>query len=91
MNQKPFFTPTVAAYQRRAKLELSKSGSNEKCSVAWFNKAEQYFEIYGIDNDEEKIRHASMQIAGEVYNWNMWWKKTTLAISWNKFKNAFIL
>jgi len=30
-----------------------------------------------------------MQLEGEVYNLYMWWKKMTLAISWNKFKNAF--
>jgi len=30
-----------------------------------------------------------MQMQGEVYNWYMWWKKTTHAISGMKLKNAF--
>lgn len=88
-NQHPLFTATIATYQRRTKLELSKFDGNKKCSFAWFNKAKEYFEIYDIDNDDEKIRHASMKMEGEAYNWYMWWKKTTLAISWRKFKNVF--
>jgi len=79
----------VATYQQRPKLELSRFDGNTKCSVTWFKKAEEYFEIYGIDNDDEKIKHASMQMEGEAYNWYKWWKKTTLAINWKKFKNAF--
>ena len=30
-----------------------------------------------------------MKMEGEAYNWYMWWKKTTLAISWRKFKDVF--
>ena len=30
-----------------------------------------------------------MQMEGEEYNWYMWWKNMTLAISWKKLKNAF--
>ena len=30
-----------------------------------------------------------MKMEGEAYNWYMWWNKTTLAISWRKFKDAF--
>jgi hypothetical protein len=29
-------------------------------------KIEEYFEIYGIYNDDEKIRYASMQLEGDV-------------------------
>lgn len=32
------------------------------------------------------MRHASMQMEDEAYNWYMWWKKMTHAISWKKFK-----
>jgi len=42
-----------------------------------------------MDNDDEKIRHASMQMEGGAYNWYSWWIKTTLAISWKKSKNTF--
>lgn len=89
-NHYPFFIPTISTYQQRAILEIFKFDGNEKFSVAWFNKVEEYFEIYNINNDDEKIRHASMQMEGEVYNWYMWWKKTTQAISWTKYKNAFL-
>jgi hypothetical protein len=63
-NQFPPYTNF--AYPPRAKLELSKFNKNEKQGVAWFNKAEEYFEIYGIYNDDEKIRHASMQLEGDI-------------------------
>lgn len=76
-NQYPFFALSIATYQRRAKLELSKFGGNENFYVAWVNKVEEYFKIYDIDNDDEKIRDASMKMEGETYNWYMWWKKTT--------------
>ena len=38
VNQYPLFTPAVATYQQREKLELSKFDDNKKCSVAWFIK-----------------------------------------------------
>ena len=69
---------------------MHKFNGNKKCNVAWLNKAEEYFEIYDINNDDEKIRHTSMKMEGDAYNWYMWWKKTTLATSWKKFKNAFL-
>ena len=87
-NQYPLLVPPLA-YQRRAKIELPKFDGNEKNSIAWLNKAEEYFEIYDINSDDEKIKHASMKMEGEAYNWYMWWKKTTLAISWTKFKDSF--
>lgn len=30
-----------------------------------------------------------MKMEGKAYNWYMWWKKTTPAISWIKWKDAF--
>jgi len=30
-----------------------------------------------------------MKMEGKAYNWYMWWKKTTIAISWRNFKDAF--
>ena len=80
-NQYPFFTPTIATYQRREILELSKFDVNERCNVAWFNKAEEYFEIYGSDNDDEKIRHASMKMEGEAYNWYIGGKRRHLLLA----------
>ena len=60
-----------------------------KNNVAWIKKAEEYFEIYDINDDDEKLRHASLKMEGEAYNWYMWWKKTIHVISWRKFKDAF--
>jgi hypothetical protein len=53
---------------------------NEKQGMAWFNKKEEYFEIHGINNDDEKIKYASMQLEGDTYNWYMWWKKTSFLL-----------
>lgn len=65
-NQHPFFAQLIATYQRRAKIELSKFDGSEKCSVAWFNKVEEYFKICSIDNDDKMIRDASMQMESEA-------------------------
>ena len=61
----------------------------KKNSVAWLNKAEEYFDIYDINSDDEKIKYASMKMEGETCNWFMRWKNMMLAISWTKFKDAF--
>ena len=68
---------------------MPKFDGNEKNNVAWINKAEEYFEIYDITDDDENLRHASMKMEGEAYNWYMCWKKTTHVISWRRFKDAF--
>lgn len=47
---------------------MPKFDGNEKNNVAWINKVEQYFEIYDINDDDEKLRHASMKMEGEAYN-----------------------
>lgn len=52
-------------------------------------KAYEYFKIYNIDNDDERINYASMQMEGEAYNWYLWWKKSSHGISWRKFRDAF--
>jgi hypothetical protein len=55
-NQFPSYTnQPIFTYPIRAKLKLSKFDGNEKQGVAWFNKVEEYFEIHGIYNDDEKI------------------------------------
>ena len=60
---------------------MPKFDGNEKNNIAWINKAEEYFEIYDSNDDDEKLRHASMKMEGEAYNWYMWWKRqhTSLA------------
>ena len=52
----------------KAKIELSKyNGSEDQC-VAWLNKEEEYFEIYNIQSDKEKVKYASMHMEGYAYN-----------------------
>jgi hypothetical protein len=72
----------------KGKLELPKFDENEQ-GVAWFNKAEIYFEIYNINNNDEQIKYASMQLEGDAYNCYMWWKRLSFSISWNTFKDDF--
>lgn len=57
--------------------------------MAWFNKAEEYFDIYNITIDEEKVKYAFMHLEGETYNWYMWWKKENHSYNCHSFKNNF--
>ena len=76
-------------YPPKAKIELSKyNGSEDQC-VAWQNKAEEYFDIYNIQSDEEKVKYASMHMEGYAYNWYLWWRRDNFAYTWNLFKNDF--
>jgi hypothetical protein len=76
-------------YPPKAKIELSKyNGSDNQC-VAWFNKTEEYFQIYNITTDEEKVKYASMFLEGTAYNWYIWWKGRIQSYTWNSFKNDF--
>jgi hypothetical protein len=59
--------------------------------VAWFNKTEEYFHIYNITTDEEKVKYASMYLEGTVYNWHLWWKGRIQSYNLNSFKNEFFL
>ena len=57
--------------------------------VAWLNKAEEYFDIYNIQSDEEKVKYVSMHMEGYAYNWYLWWKRDNFTYTWNLFKNDF--
>ena len=75
----------------KAKIELSKyNGSEDQC-VAWLNKEEEYFDIYNIQSDEEKVKYVSMHMEGYVYNWYLWWKRDNFIHPWNLFKNYFLI
>ena len=51
-------------YPPKAKIEFSKyNGSEDQC-IAWINKAEEYFDIYNIQSDEENMKYASMHMEG---------------------------
>ena len=64
--------PPYKMYPSKAKIELSKyNGSEDQC-VSWLNKAEEYFNIYNIQSDEEKVKYASMHMEGYAYNWYLW-------------------
>ena len=76
-------------YPPRAKIELSKYNGNEDQCIAWINKAEEYFDIYNITTDEEKVKYASLHLDGYAYNWYMWWKGENLSYNWRQFKNDF--
>ena len=76
-------------YPPKAKIELLKyNGSEDQC-VAWLNKAEEYFDIYNIQSDEEKVKYVSMHMEGYAYNWYLWWKRDNFTYTWNLFKNDF--
>ena len=61
-------------YPPKAKIELSKYNRSEDQCIAWLNKAEEYFDIYNIISDKEKVKYVSMHLEGYAYNWYMWWK-----------------
>ena len=74
-------------YPPKAKIELSKyNGSEDEC-IAWINKAEEYFEIYNIQSDEDKVKYVAMYMEGYAYNWYLWWKRHNFTYTWNLFKN----
>ena len=62
-------------YPRKEKIELSKYNGSEDHYVAWLNKEEDYFDIYNIQSDEEKVKYVSMYIEGYAYNWYLQWKR----------------
>ena len=58
-------------YPPKEKIDLSKyNGSEDQC-VTWLNKAAEYFDIYNIQLDEEKVKYASIHMEGNAYNWYM--------------------
>jgi hypothetical protein len=76
-------------YPPKAKIELSKYNGGNNQYVAWFNKTEEYFHIYNITTDEEKVKYASMCLEGDAKNWYLWWIGGTQSYNWNSFKNDF--
>ena len=54
-------------------------------------QAEEYFDIYSIQSDEEKVKYASMHMEGYTYIWYLWWKRDNFAYTWNLFKNDFLI
>ena len=58
-------------YPPKAKIEMLKfSGNDEQC-IVWLNKEEEYFDIYNITTDVEKVKYASMHLESHAYNWYM--------------------
>jgi hypothetical protein len=78
-------------YLPKAKIELSKYNGGDNQCMAWFHKTEEYFHIYNITTDEEKVKYAFMSLEGIVYNWYIWWKGRIQSYTWNSFKNVFFL
>ena len=77
-------------YPPKEKIELSKyNGSEDQC-VARLNKANEYFDIYNITSDKEKVKYASMHMEGYTYKLYMWWKGDNFSYTWNLFKNVFL-
>jgi hypothetical protein len=76
-------------YPPKAKIELPKYNRGDNQCVAWFNKTEEYFHIYNVTTDEEKVKYASMYLEGTAYNWYLWWKGRIQSYNWNSFKNDF--
>ena len=70
---------------------MSKFNGDTKQSVAWINKAGEFFSIHNITTDEEMIKYSSMQLEDRAYNWYMWWKVTTKTTKrkWKILKNNF--
>ena len=44
----------------KPKLELPKFDGETKQSVAWINKADEFFYIHQILSDDEKVKYASV-------------------------------
>jgi hypothetical protein len=55
-------------YPPKAKIELSKYNDNDNQCMAWFNKTEEYFQIYNITTDEEKVKYSSIFLEGHTWS-----------------------
>ena len=55
----------------KVKIDLSKFDGDKKQCVEWINKFEEYFDIYNIQINSEKIKCTSMQLEGNAYTWYM--------------------
>ena len=78
-------------YLPKAKIELLKyNGSEDQC-VTWLNKAEEYFDIYNIQYDKEKVKYALMYMEGYAYNWYLWWKRDNFPTPRTCSKRIFLI
>ena len=66
---------------------LKYNRSDDQCVL---NKDEEYFDVYIITTDEEKLKHVSMHLEGHTYNWYIWWKGDKFSYTWKLFKNDFL-
>ena len=57
-------------YPLREKIEFPKYNKSDDQCVAWLKyKVDEYFNIYNIVRDGEKVKYASMHLEGHSYNW----------------------
>ena len=76
----------------KIKIDIPKfDGENNREGNRWINKVENYFAMYRISDDEDKISIASMYMDKLACDWFMWWdsKCRGLVRDWDTFKKKF--
>ena len=77
-------------YPPRENIEMLKYNRSDEQCVAWLNKVQDYFDIYNIMMDEEKVKYVPMHLEGDSYNWYIWWKGDNFSFTWKLLKNDFL-
>ena len=90
INSKDTQYQSFIMYPLREKIEFPKYNESDDQCVAWLKyKVDEYFNIYNIVWDEEKVKYASMHLEGHSYNWYIWGKGDIFSYTWKLFKNDF--
>ncbi|XP_017420235.1 uncharacterized protein LOC108330249 [Vigna angularis] len=78
MEQKPW----------RKRVELPTFDGKEPLS--WLNRAERFFDIQKVTNDEDKVEVAYVSMEGSATYWFTFWKEKARNRSWDGLKTAMI-
>jgi len=77
----------------KIKIDIPKfDGEDNREGTRWINKVENYFAMYRINDDDDKINIASMYMEKIACDWFMWWDSKCrggLVRDWETFKNFF--
>ena len=54
-------------YPPKEKIQMSKYSGNDEQRIVWLNNTEEYFDIYNITTNIEKVKYASMHLENHAY------------------------
>ncbi|WVZ20135.1 hypothetical protein V8G54_007457 [Vigna mungo] len=72
----------------RKRIELPTFDGEEPLS--WLNRAERFFDIQKVEDDDEKVEVAYVSMEGSAAYWFTFWKEKSSNKSWQGLKEAMI-